>query len=393
MPELYPPLRPPARLLMGPGPSMVSPRVYEALAKPIVGHLDPYLFEVVEEVRSLLQLVFGTSNPYTIAISGTGSSGMETAVANFVEPGDKVAVFYAGYFSDRIAEMAQRHGGNVVRFEKPWGETFEDGEARELILRERPRVVAYVQAETSTGAFQKGKAICDAAHEVGALVIADCVTSLGGMPVEVDKTGIDIAYSCSQKGLGCPPGMAPITVSPRALEKLNARKTPVPVWYMDLKLLDGYYNGPRRYHHTSSATLWYGLREALALVAEEGLEERFARHLRNHRAFVAGIEAMGMRMLVAEGSRLWTLNTPRVPEGVEEPKVRKRLLEEYGIEIAGGFGPLAGKIFRIGVMGYSSTRENVFTVLDALAAVLQAEGYTPAADGKAAAERALAATA
>ncbi|MCC6863005.1 MAG: alanine--glyoxylate aminotransferase family protein [Bryobacterales bacterium] len=375
MPETIPPLRPPERLLLGPGPSMVPPRVYEALSKPIVGHLDPFLFEVVEEVRRLLQMVFGTANPFTIAVSGTGSSGMEAAVANFVEPGDKVAVFAAGYFCDRISEMAQRHGGSVVRFEKGWGETFGDDEAREFILREKPQVVAYVQAETSTGAFQPGKAICDAAHQAGAVVIADCVTSLGGMPVKVDETGIDIAYSCTQKGLGCPPGMAPITVSPRALEKLNARKTPVQAWYMDLKLLDAYYNGPRRYHHTASATMFYGLREALAIIAEEGIENRWERHRANHLAFVSGIQALGLRMHVAEGRRLWTLNTPKVPEGVDDGKVRKRLLEEHGIEIAGGFGPLAGKVFRIGLMGHSSTQANVARILETLESALKAEGY------------------
>jgi alanine-glyoxylate transaminase/serine-glyoxylate transaminase/serine-pyruvate transaminase len=354
---------------------MVPPRVYEALSKPIVGHLDPFMFEVVEEVRRLLQMVFGTANPFTIAVSGTGSSGMETAVANFVEPGDKVAIFAAGYFCDRISEMAQRHGGNVVRFEKCWGETFGDEEARAFIQKEKPQVVAYVQAETSTGAFQPGKVICGAAHEVGALVIADCVTSLGGMPVKVDETGIDIAYSCTQKGLGCPPGLAPITISPRALEKLHARKTPVPVWYLDLKLLDAYYNGPRRYHHTASATMFYGLREALAIVAEEGVENRWERHRRNHLAFVAGIEAMGLRMHVAEGRRLWTLNTPQVPEGVDDGKIRKRLLEKHGIEIAGGFGPLAGKVFRIGLMGHSSTEANVTRILEVLESAFKAEGY------------------
>jgi len=354
---------------------MVPPRVYEALSKPIVGHLDPFLFEVVEEVRRLLQMVFGTANPFTIAVSGTGSSGMEAAVANFVEPGDRVGIFAAGYFCDRISEMAQRHGGNVVRFEKCWGETFDDEEARAFVLKEKPQVVAYVQAETSAGAFQPGKAICEAAREVGALVIADCVTSLGGMPVKVDETGIDIAYSCTQKGLGCPPGLAPITVSPRALEKLHARRTPVQVWYLDLKLLDTYYNGPRRYHHTASATMFYGLREALAIIAEEGIENRWERHRRNHLAFVAGIEAMGLQMHVAEGRRLWTLNTPRVPEGVDDGKVRKRLLEQYGIEIAGGFGPLAGKVFRIGLMGHSSTEANVARILETLESALKAEGY------------------
>ena len=219
MPE-YAPIQPPARLLLGPGPSMVAPRVYRALAQPLVGHLDPYFFEIFEEIRTLLGEAFSTSNRFNLAVSGTGSGGMETAVANFAEPGVKFAVFVNGFFCERICEMARRQGANVVRLEKPWGETFSDDEARDFIRRERPSTVAYVQAETSTGVYNQGKAICEAAHEVGALVVADCVTSLGGMPVLVDETGIDIAYSCTQKGLSCPPGLAPITVSPRALERL-----------------------------------------------------------------------------------------------------------------------------------------------------------------------------
>ncbi|MCL4401153.1 MAG: aminotransferase class V-fold PLP-dependent enzyme, partial [Acidobacteria bacterium] len=279
----------------------------------------------------------------------------------------------------------------VVRLENPWGVVFDDTQAREFILREKPRVVAYVQAETSSGAYQPGKAICEAAHEVGALVIADCVTSLGAMPVLVDETGIDIAYSCTQKGLSCPPGLAPITLSPAALERLRARKTPPATWYLDLSLLDTYFANSHRYHHTASATLFYALREALALVLEEGVEARWERHRRNHLAFVAGIEAMGLKMHVPAAHRLWTLNTPCVPEGVDDARVRARLFAEHNIEIAGGFGPLAGKVFRIGLMGYSSTQENVLLILEALQKALAAEGYRAAGSGRAAAEEVMAA--
>jgi alanine-glyoxylate transaminase/serine-glyoxylate transaminase/serine-pyruvate transaminase len=367
---------------------MVAPRVYAAMGQPIVGHLDPFFFQVTEEIRQLLKLVFSTTNEFNIAVSGTGSSGMETAVANFAAPGEKFAVFCAGFFADRIAEMARRQGAEVVRCEKPWGAVFEDQEARDFIRRERPRVVAFVQAETSTGAYQNGKAICEAAHEVDAVAIADCVTSLGGMPVRVDGNGIDIAYSCSQKGLSCPPGLAPLTVSPRALERLRARTAPVHSWYLDLRLLESYYSG-HKYHHTASATMFYALREGLALIAEEGLENRWERHRRHHEAFVAAVEAMGLGMHVARGHRLWTLNTPRVPDGVDDARVRRRLLEESGIEIAGGFGPLAGKIFRIGLMGHSSTAENVFLIVQKLEAALRAEGYCPRGNGRSAAEASL----
>ncbi|MCS6953414.1 MAG: alanine--glyoxylate aminotransferase family protein [Bryobacterales bacterium] len=388
MSKPYGPLNPPGRLLLGPGPMMVEPRVYQALSKPIVGHLDPYFFQVVEEIRELLRMAFGTKNSFTMAISGTGSAGMEAAVANFVEPGDRVAIFANGYFCDRITEMVRRYGGDPVRLEKPWGEVFEDDEARQFLDRVQPRVVAFVHAETSTGALQQGRAICAAAHEVGALVIADCVTSLGGMPVNVDETGIDVAYSCSQKGLSCPPGLAPITVSERAMERLRARRTPPRSWYLDLKLLDDYYDGAHRYHHTAPISMFYALREALAIIAEEGLENRWERHRRNHLALVAGLEAMGLKMHVAPPHRLWVLNTPRVPDGIDDAGVRRRLLEQDGIEILGGFGPLAGKIFRIGLMGASSTEENVLRLLDALERALCAEGFRPAASGRRAAEQA-----
>jgi alanine-glyoxylate transaminase/serine-glyoxylate transaminase/serine-pyruvate transaminase len=365
MAEIIAPLRPPKRLLMGPGPSPVAARVYQALGASLVGHLDPYFFEVVEDVRRLLKPVFGTAGGYTIVTSGTGTSGMEAAVANFTEPGAKFVVFAAGYFGDRIAEMARRYGATVARCEKHWGEAFTAEEARAFIQREEPRVVAYVQAETSTGVFQDGKAICTAAREAGALVIADCVTSLGGMPVRFDETGIDVAYSCTQKGLSCPPGLSPMALSARALEALKSRKWTPRSFYLDLALLEQYYDGAK-YHHTASATLFYALREGLAAIHEEGLEKRWDRHHRNHLRLVEGLENMGLKMLVPEGHRLWTLNTPRVPDGVDEPRIRKTLLEKHGIEIAGGFGPLAGKILRIGSMGEGANEEPVCAVLAAL---------------------------
>lgn len=375
MTSCFEPLQPPRRLLYGPGPSMVHPRVYQAMSKPIVSHLDPYFFQVTQDVSALLRLVFGTGNAWTLAISGTGSAGMETAVANFTEPGAKFAVLANGYFCDRITEMAKRHGANVVRFEKPWGEVFSDDEAQAFILREKPQVVAYVHAETSTGALQPGKAICTAAHEAGALVIADCVTSLASMPVRVDETGIDVAYSCSQKGIACPPGLAPITLSPRAVDQVKSRRSTIPTWYLDLKLLDDYYVGAHRYHHTAPISMFYALREALMVIAEEGLENYWERHRRSHLAFVKGIEALGLRMHVAEEHRVWNLNTPVVPEGIDDAKVRKHLFDQFAIEVPGGFGPLAGKVFRVGLMGPLATEESVRFFLDCFAQSLAAAGY------------------
>jgi alanine-glyoxylate transaminase / serine-glyoxylate transaminase / serine-pyruvate transaminase len=272
-------------------------------------------------------------------------------------------LFSAGFFADRIGEMAKRQGGNVVRFEKPWGGIASDDEARDFIRRERPSVVAFVQAETSTGAFQPSKAICDAAHEVGAVVIADCVTSLGAMPVDIDKNGIDVAYSCTQKGLSCLPGLSPVTVSPRAVERLKSRKQPNRSWYFDLNLLMDYYQG-KKYHHTASASLFYALHEGLSLIEEEGLESRLERHRQANREFVKGIERLGLEMHVPADHRIWNLNTPRVPPGVDDAKVRAHLLQKHGIEIAGGFGPLAGKIFRVGIMGPFATTEGVNFFLD-----------------------------
>lgn len=372
----FPALQPPRRYLFGPGPSMVHPRVYEALSKPIVGHLDPFFIQVMQEVQQLLKDAYGTKEGATLVISGTGSAGMEAAVANFIDAGTKVAVFANGYFSDRLTEMAKRNGANVVRFEEGWGETYTDDEARDFIQREKPKVVAYVHAETSTGALQSGRAICAAAHEAGALVIGDCVTSLGGVPVEFDKTGIDVAYSCTQKGLSCPPGLSPMAMSQRAMEFLRARTTSPRSWYLDLKLIHDYSTVSHRYHHTAPISMFYALREALSVIAEEGIENRWERHRRCNKAFVKGIEGMGLRMHVPEEHRIATLNTVCVPDGVDEAKVRKQLLDGPGIEIAGGFGPLAGKVFRIGVMGPLATEENVQFFLKEFRKALSAAGYS-----------------
>ncbi|MGA2353423.1 MAG: aminotransferase class V-fold PLP-dependent enzyme [Terriglobales bacterium] len=372
----FPVLQPPRRFLFGPGPTMVHPRVYEALSKPIVGHLDPFFIQVMSDVQQLLKTAFGTEAGGTLVISGTGSAGMEAAVVNFVEPGTKIAIFANGYFSDRLTEMAKRNGADVARFEKAWGEVYSDNEAQAFIRREKPQVVAYVHAETSTGALQSGRAICAAAHEAGALVIADCVTSLGGVPVEFDETGMDVAYSCTQKGLSCPPGLSPMAMSPRAMEWLRGRTTPSRSWYLDLKLIHDYSTVSHRYHHTAPISMFYALREALLVVADEGIEKRWERHLRCHQLFVKGIEAMGLSMHVPEEHRITTLNTVCVPKGVDEAKVRQRLLDGPGIEIAAGFGPLAGKVFRIGIMGPLATEDNVQFFLNEFGKALKAEGYS-----------------
>lgn len=368
-------VHPPKRLLFGPGPTQVHPRVYEAMAQPVVGHLDPYFFEVAQANQRMLRHVFGTENEWTFVISATGSGGMETAITNFVEPGMKVVVLANGFFCDRMTEMANRNGANVVRFEKSWGGSFGDSESAEFILREKPGLVMYVMAETSTGVYLRGEAICKAAHEVGALVIVDCVTSLGAMPVHVDKTGIDIAYSCTQKGLSCPPGLAPITVSTRAAEWLQSRKSTNRSWYFDIKLISDYLFVSHRYHHTASATLFYALHEGLSLIEEEGLEHRWQRHHQAHNEFVKLIGEMGLTMLVPAEYRIWNLNTPQVPEGVDDAKVRATLLKEHGIEIAGGFGPLAGKVFRIGLMGPLATRDHVHDFVAKFGDALRGAGY------------------
>ncbi len=365
-----PTIEPPKRLLFGPGPSQVEQRVYDAMAKPVVGYLDPYLFEVIDHVRRDLRTVFGTRNAFTLPISGTGSSGMETAVSNFVEKGSKFAVFVSGFFGERIAEMGRRHGANVVRLDKPWGEAFTEAEAKAFLEKEKPTTVAFVHAETSTGVLQNPLTITKAAQDIGALVMADCVTSLGAVPINVDASGIDIAFSCTQKGLSSVPGLSPFTASDKAIARLDARKDPNVVWYLDLKLLREYYEN-KKYHHTVPVTNLYSLREALAAITDEGPDKRFARHQKAHESFVKRVEAMGLQMLVAPGARLPNLNTVRVPEGVNDAAVRTKLLQEHGIEIAGGLGALAGKIFRVGVMGPLADEKQLDVFFDAFGKCLK----------------------
>ena len=365
-PPFYPELNPPPRLLLGPGPSLVHPRVLRAMATPLVGHLDPCFLEIMERTQDLLRYVFETENRLTVPISGTGSAAMEAAVANMVEPGDDVLVCINGYFGLRLVDMAERYGGEVRTIEKSWGEVFEISEIDQAFKANPAKVVAIVHAETSTGARQPMEGIADVVHEHGGILIADAVTSLGGIPVQVDELGIDVCYSGSQKCLSCPPGMSPITLSSRAEERLMARKTPVANWSLDLSMIQKYWGEERTYHHTAPISSNYALYEGLRIVAEEGLEARWKRHRANAELLWAGLEGMGFSMHVGAGFRLPMLTTVLIPDGLEEMKVRKRLLEEYNIEIAGGLGELKGKVWRIGLMGYSSRKENVTLFLAAL---------------------------
>ncbi len=355
------------RILLGPGPSMVSPRVLNAMSFPTIGHLDPEFLTLMKEVQDLLRFVFQTENELTVPISGTGSAGMEAALSNFIEPGDNVLVAVLGYFGERLYEMSGRYTDNVDRIERPWGEVFDPDEIKTALGQKKYKVLALVHAETSTGVLQKGVAeIAEAAHQQGTLLVMDTVTSLGGMPVEIDNWDVDVAFSATQKSMSGPPGLAPLTVSPRAREVLRNRTTPVGNWYFDLSLLEKYWGDERTYHHTAPINMNYGLRESLRLVAEEGLEERFARHRANAEMLWAGLEDLDLSLMVPEEYRLTTLTTPIVPPGVDALEVRQQLLNNYNLEIAGGFGPLVGKIWRIGLMGYSSRRENVLLLLAAL---------------------------
>lgn len=360
------------RILLGPGPSMVSPRVLNAMSSPTIGHLDPEFLTLMKENQELLRFVFQTENELTVPISGTGSAGMEAALSNFIEHGDNVLVAVLGYFGERLFEMASRYTGNVDRIERPWGEMFDPDEIKTALGQKKYKVLALVHAETSTGVLQQEIAdIAGAAHQQGTLVVMDAVTSLGGMPVEIDAWGVDVAFSATQKSMSGPPGLAPVTVSPRAREVLRNRTTPVGNWYFDLSLLEKYWGDERTYHHTAPINMNYALRESLRLVVEEGLEERFARHRANAEMLWAGLEDLDLSLMVPEEYRLTTLTTPIVPPGVDALEVRQKLLNDYNVEIAGGFGPLAGKIWRIGLMGYSSRRENVLLLLAALRKIFQ----------------------
>ena len=350
---------------------MVEPRAYDVMSEPVLGIRDPYFLEIAGEIRGGLREVFGTSNPMTFPIAASGSGAMETAVANFVRPGSKFAVFAAGAFADRISIMGQRQRATVVRLEKPWGDVFTAGEAEEFLARERPDVVAFVQAETSTGAYQSGRAITPAARALGALVIGDCVTSLGAMPVELDVVGIDVAFSCSQKGLSCPAGLSPISISAKAWEQLEARSEELFSWYWDLRLMAKYFDPPNVYQHTPSPPLYYAMHQALAAIEEEGLRNRWARHQRAGERLVKGLITLGFEPLVKEAKdRIWHLTTVKAPPGIDEAELRNRLLTKYNIEIAAGLGQLAGKILRIGTMGPLATDENVDYLLEAISACL-----------------------
>ncbi len=372
----YTDLNPPVRTLLGPGPSNVHPRVLKALATPLVGHLDPAFLEVMDEVKQLLKFVFQTENELTIPLSGTGSAGMEASLFNLIEEGDEVLVAVNGYFGERMCQMVPRCGGWVQRIEAPWGQAFEPDPIEDALQEGTTKLLAIVHAETSTGVLQPLEEISGIAHRYGALLLVDAVTSLGGVELRVDPWDIDACYSGTQKCLSCPPGLSPITFGPRAEEVLHSRRTPVGSWYLDLSLIQRYWGKERTYHHTAPISMNYGLREALRLVQEEGLEARFARHRLNQRALVAGLEAMGLELLVPEAYRLPSLTTVRIPEGVEEARVRSRLLREFNIEIAGGLGDLRGQIWRIGLMGHSSRRENVFLLLSALEHLLREERFS-----------------
>jgi alanine-glyoxylate transaminase/serine-glyoxylate transaminase/serine-pyruvate transaminase len=367
---------PPARILMGPGPCNVDPRVMLAMAKPLLGHLDPDFIRIMHQVQDLLRKVFATRNPLTIPISGTGTAGMEAAFVNVVEPGDKVLICVNGFFGERMVEIAGRCGAEVKRLDRSWGKPFEPAEVEKELQAFRPKVLALVHAETSTGVLQPLEEFPPLMKKFPeTLLLVDTVTSLGGHPVKVDEWGIDVCYSGTQKCLSCPPGLAPITFSPKAVERIKNRTRKVQSFYLDMDTLGKYWGNEITYHHTAPVSMNYALLEALRIVQEEGLDRRFERHRRNHLALTAGVEAMGLKMFVERQHRLWSLNTIAIPEGIDDVKVRKSLLEDYNLEIGGGLGPLKGKIWRVGLMGYNSNERNVLFFLTVLEQTLLAQGF------------------
>lgn len=359
------PFDPPTRLLLGPGPSNVSPSVLRAMSRPLVGHLDLFFVKMMEEIKAMLRQVFLTKNDMTFPVSGTGSAGMEFCFANLIEPGDRVVIGVNGVFGTRMCDVAERCGAKVIKVESPWGQIIEAEQIAKALGKCRPKLVAIVHAETSTGALTPVADIARLAREAGALFLLDTVTSLGGCPVKTDEWQVDAIYSGTQKCLSCPPGLSPVSLSPRALEVARQRKTKVQSWYLDVNLLSSYWGQERVYHHTAPITMNYGLHEALRLVLLEGLENRWRRHEENHLAFKKGLAEMGLKIVSQAGHQLWQLNAVGVPDGVDEAAVRKRLLTEFNIEIGAGLGPLKGKIWRIGLMGESSSKQNVDAVLKA----------------------------
>lgn len=381
-------LTPSPRLLLGPGPCDVHPRVLTAMTTPLLGHLDPQFLQIMAETQELCRQVFRTNNKMTIPISATGTAGMETCLVNLLEHGDRAVICTAGYFGNRMVEIAQRCGAEVTILEAPWGQVFDSQQIRDAVARVRPKVVGLVHAETSTGACQPLEHLGNICHEFDALLITDTVTSLGCIPVEIDGWKIDAAFSCSQKGLGCPPGLAPVTFSERALKTIESRKTKCQSWYFDINLLNNYWGADRAYHHTGPISMVYALREGLRVVMEEGLENRWERHRRNHTALKAGLEAIGMTYLADPKHQLPQLNAVKIPDGVDDLAGRKLLLSQFGIEVGGGLGEFKGKAWRIGLMGYNSEPRTVLLALAALEHVLQQSGAkVQAGAGVAAAEQ------
>lgn len=375
----------PHRILLGPGPSPVDERILAAMSQPLLGHLDPQFLKIMDEIQELLRYVFQTKNRLTIPISGTGSAGMEAALVNLLEPGERAIICVNGVFGERMLDIASRTGAEVVPVRAEWGTPIDVNHIEDSLKNHPACLVAIVHAETSTGVLQNLDGLAEMVHGHGALLLVDAVTSLGGHPVKVDERGIDACYSGTQKCLGAPPGLSPITFSERAVERIRKRKQKVQSWYLDMSMVEKYWGAERTYHHTAPISMNYALRESLAIVREEGLEARWLRHELNHRAFVAGVEAMGLQMFVAPESRLWSLNAVSIPEGADDARIRSRLLERHNIEIGGGLGPMKGKVWRVGLMGSGSTRENVLGVLGALQESLGEQGlYCPS--GLAAAE-------
>jgi alanine-glyoxylate transaminase/serine-glyoxylate transaminase/serine-pyruvate transaminase len=359
------------RLLMGPGPSDVHPRVLEAMGHPTIGHLDPQFLGILNDIREMLQAVFRTQNKLTLAVSGCGSAGMEACVVNLIEPGDKMLVCIAGVFGGRMKDVAERAGARVTAISVPWGQVFTAAQVTEAIRGHGPfKVVGIVHAETSTGAAQPVEEISQVVHDIGALLLLDTVTSLAGMPVEVDAWRVDACYSGTQKCLSCPPGLAPVTFSEAAEEIIATRKSKVASWYLDMSMIRQYWGSERLYHHTAPINMNYALHEALRIVLEEGLPARWDRHAQQHRALKAGLEALGLRYLAGPAHQLPMLNAVALPDGLDEAALRKRLLDEHAIEIGGGLGEFKGKAWRIGLMGESATERHVSAVLSALREIL-----------------------
>lgn len=364
-------LIPAPRLLLGPGPSTIHPRILRAMATPVVGHMDPQFLTIMDETQALLRQVFQTQNRLTLTLPGTGTAGMETALFNFIEPGDSILVCVAGFFSERMVEIASRVTSDVRRVDAAWGQPIRPEQVEEALGSRPAKVVAIVHGETSTGVCQPLAEIAQIVHRYGGLLLVDAVASLAGVNLPVDELGIDICYTGSQKCLGVPPGLAPITVGPAAEEALQARQTKVQSWYLDLSLIQKYWSPERVYHHTGPVSLQYAMLEGLRMVVEEGLPARFARHAAAARLLWDGLADLGLRLFVPAEHRLATLTTVIVPDGVDDLTIRRRLLEEYNIEIAGGLGPLKGKLWRIGLMGHSARPENVIALLGALGRLLR----------------------